>query len=142
MDALFVGAGAKLAYLNTGRLSAAMGMIYGDTKTGLAGETATQPAAQTTIDQDYLVLSLDLPSTSKKATKGLAYLTPRHLIFPSSDMDRRGRRLIKLVKRLPWCAGELSQFRRDFYHHLRCKEHLDASATSGLTTTTPSRSLT
>ena len=37
-----------------------MGMIYGDTKTGLAGETATQPAAQTTIDQDYLVLSLDL----------------------------------------------------------------------------------
>ena len=37
-----------------------MGMLYGDAQTALAGETATQPAAQTTIDKDYLVLSLDV----------------------------------------------------------------------------------
>ena len=61
MDALFVGAGAEIGLSkHWSIIAAAMGMIYGDTKTGLAGETATQPAAQTTIDQDYLVLSLDL----------------------------------------------------------------------------------
>ena len=61
MDALFVGAGAEF-YLNKNWsiTTAAMGMLYGDAQTALAGETATQPAAQTTIDQDYLVLSLDV----------------------------------------------------------------------------------
>ena len=56
-----MGAGAEIGLTeNWSVIAAAMGMLYGDTKTGLAGETATQAAAQTTIDQDYLVLSLDL----------------------------------------------------------------------------------
>ena len=61
MDAFFVGAGAEF-FLNRNWAvtAAAMGMLYGDADTALAGETATQPAAQTTIDQDYLVISLDV----------------------------------------------------------------------------------
>ena len=60
MDALFVGAGAEIGLSRHWSIIAAAIGRFMETKTGLAGETATQPAAQTTIDQDYLVLSLDL----------------------------------------------------------------------------------
>ena len=61
IDALFIGGGAEF-FLNQNWsvTTAAMGMLYWEADTALAGETATQPAAQTTIDQDYLVISLDL----------------------------------------------------------------------------------
>ena len=61
MDALFVGAGAEYFFSEHWSVTtSAMGMLYGDAQTDLAGETATMPAARTTIDQDYLVLALDI----------------------------------------------------------------------------------